>query len=91
MPDSKWQPVDGVKDENGEGVMIQRNKIPDYFTSDFYAVLSWWDEFRLDGNRWPFAGGWADQPAHVHAAIRLFQRAVEEYQMEQQAKARRKR
>jgi hypothetical protein len=86
MPDSKIQPVEGVKDENGDGILIKRNTIPDYFNADFYRVLSWWDEYRLDNNGWPFAGGWAQQPAHVHAAIRLFQRAVEEYRIEQQSK-----
>jgi len=61
FPPEREEIVGGTK--SFPGWKIRRRDIPDYLTPDLYDCLDLFNCFELFGL--PFAGGWAEQPAHV--------------------------
>ena len=45
------------------GYEICRKDIPMYFTDTAARAVHLWQMYKLFG--WPFAGGWAEQPAYI--------------------------
>jgi hypothetical protein len=64
MPDSNRQVL-------SQGLVIQRNKIPDYRTEGLDDVFDTWQIWE-EKNLLPFPGTWREQPAHVWDILRAF-------------------
>ena len=53
------------------GYAYQSNKIPELFTPYFWTCVGIWKRWKMLGL--PYAGGWAEQPAHLIHVIELFE------------------
>jgi hypothetical protein len=47
----------------GCDVVIDRARIPEYLNNENGAKLAFYSRYKAFG--WPFAGGWAEQPAYL--------------------------
>lgn len=61
----------GVKDSEGNVIMIPRHRLKDYMTDEFWTALFIWNRTENLGCL-PFAGGWAEQPGFISEVLNLF-------------------
>lgn len=78
MAGEHWEeftPSEGVdKDRSivvADRYEVPRMDIPSYFSDEFWDAYRVWQNYRTFG--WPFAGGWAEQPARVYDLIRCLE------------------
>ena len=57
---------------------IRSNRIPQLFSPYFWECVAIWRRYRTLGL--PYAGGWAEQPAHLIRIIELFENCYEQEQ-----------
>ena len=53
------------------GYQVERSKIPSYFAAESMGKLELFWRYKRLG--WPFAGGWAEQPAYLVDIIELLE------------------
>ena len=58
----------------GKLVKVFRSEIPEYVDDCFWACADIWGRYRQFGL--PFAGGWAEQPAHIIDAIEAIEKGM---------------
>lgn len=59
---------------------VMRSEVPEYCDERFYSALDIWYRWRMFGNALPFAGGWAEQPAHIVTVIETLEAAYKEHE-----------
>ena len=79
-------------EDGGKLVTLWRSQIQDVCDEAYYAVLDLWWRWRTFGGL-PFAGGWAEQPAHIMCAIETAENGwkTEEARQAKQAERRNRR
>lgn len=67
-------------------ILVERARIPEYFTDDYEAAYDIYGKWRMFGL--PFSGGWAEQPAYLLRIIETFEivrQMYEQYRSEKNA------
>lgn len=54
-----------------KGYEIERDKVPEYFSSEVMAGIEFYMTYKTLGM--PYAGGWAEQPCHVIDIIKTLE------------------
>lgn len=50
---------------------MRRDEIPSYFTGENVSRIEFYYRYKTFG--WPYAGGWAEQPAHLVDIVELLE------------------
>jgi hypothetical protein len=88
--DFRPTPRDANREMIRGGQLICRADIPAYLKdSSLREHIQWWVQYRQFG--WPFAGGWAEQPAIFFDVIRALEMVAAEIESEKRKQAEAKR
>jgi hypothetical protein len=61
----------------GKLLDIRRSQVDEYCDDEFWSGLDLWSKWRVFEGM-PFAGGWAEQPAHIVDMIGTIERAFKD-------------
>ena len=71
-----WQGYKPTERDRGRemilhGNVVRRDEIPSYFTEETTRRIEFYYRYKAFG--WPYAGGWAEQPAHLVDIVELLE------------------